>query len=88
MSMKVFGIYDSKAECFLPPFMMKTKGEAIRALSGHVNDPEHNFCKFAADFTLFDLGSWDEQTGRYDLLATPHSIGILIEFKRDVSSSS
>ena len=31
---------------------MKSKGEAIRAITAHVNDSQHNFCKYAEDFTL------------------------------------
>lgn len=84
MVVKVFTIYDSKTEAYLPPFYMKSKGEAIRALQNHVNDVEHNFCKYASDFTLFDLGTWDDSTCKFDLLNTPHSILILQELKRDV----
>ena len=50
---------------------MKSKGEAIRAITAHVNDPEHNFCKYAEDFTLFELGSWDDSNCIFDLLKTP-----------------
>lgn len=86
MVLKVFGIYDSKAEAYLPPFFMKSKGEAIRALTSHVCDPQHNFSKYAEDFTLFELGSWNDSTSKFDLLPTPHSLGVLIEFKREVAS--
>lgn len=82
MLVKVFGIYDSKAEAYLPPFFMKSKGEAIRAITAHVSDPQHNFCKYAEDFTLFELGSWDDSTGVFTLLNAPHSLGVLLEFKR------
>lgn len=85
MILRVFAIYDSKAEAYLPPFTMKSKGEAIRALSGLVNDAQHNFCKYAEDFTLFDIGSWDDTSCKYDLLSTPHSLGVLLEFKKDVA---
>ena len=36
---KVFSIYDTKAESYLPPFYFKTKAEAIRALETTVKDP-------------------------------------------------
>lgn len=81
--MKVFGIYDSKAEAYLPPFMMKSKGEALRALGAHVNDPQHNFCKYSEDFTLFELGSWDEVSGKYDLHPAPQSMCVLIELRKE-----
>lgn len=85
MKVKVFAIYDSKAEAYLPPFFMKSKGEAIRALTSHVNDPQHNFNKYAADFTLFELGSWDDSNTTFELHHTPHSLGILIEFKNIIN---
>lgn len=82
MRLKVFGIYDSKTEAYLPPFMMSTIGEAERAITNHVNDPEHNFCKYAEDFTLFELGLWDNLTGRYELHDAPKSISVLCHYKR------
>lgn len=81
--MKVFSIYDSKAEIFLNPFMSKTKGEALRILSNVVNDPSHQFCMHAADFTLFELGAWDDVSAKYTMHMTPQSIGLLLEFKRE-----
>jgi len=82
MILKVYVIYDSKAEAYLPPFMMKNKGDCIRAISSHVNDPQHNFCKYAEDFTLFELGSWDDSNAQYTFLNTPHSLGVFLEFKK------
>lgn len=82
MILKVFGIYDSKVNAYLPPFMMKTIGEAERALISHCNDSQHNFCKHAEDFTLFELGEWDDSTAKYKLHSAPHSIACFIQYKR------
>lgn len=82
MIIKMFAIYDSKAEAYLQPFFMKSKGEAIRALSALVDDVSHNFCRYSEDFTLFELGSWDDSTCMFSLTSTPQSLGVLIEFKR------
>lgn len=82
MLLKVFCIFDSKTEAYMSPFFMKSKGEAIRALEGLVNDPQHNFGKYPGDFTLFELGSWDDSSATFDLLLTPHSIGVLLEFQK------
>ena len=73
MILKVFSIFDSKTNAFFPPICMKTVGEVERALTGHCNDPEHNFCKYAEDYTLFELGSWNDENGKYSLLPTPVS---------------
>jgi hypothetical protein len=82
MLQKVFTIYDAKAEAYLPPFYMKTTGEAERAVTMHVNEQDHNFNKFAEDFTLFELGEFDNENGQFNLLATPHAISVLVHYKR------
>ena len=84
MKMKIFGIYDSKAEAYLQPFFMKTKGEAIRGVTALVHDPNHNFNKHAADFTLFELGGFDDSNASFDLHFAPQNLGCLVEFKKDV----
>lgn len=82
--MKIFTIYDSKAEAYLPPFFMKSKGEALRALTSQVNDENSNFHKYAEDFTIFEVGEWNEENCKFNLLDTLHSLGVLLEFKKDV----
>lgn len=86
MILKIFGIYDSKAEAFLSPFYMKSIGEAERAIRTLVNDESHNFHKFAEDFTLFELGTFNDANAKFELLNTPHSIGLLLEFKKTDAS--
>lgn len=81
MIYKVFTIYDSKAGAFLQPFFMKTNGEAERAISNVLRDPEHNFTVHSDDFTLFELGSFDDVSAKFIQLDTPHSIGLLNQFK-------
>lgn len=85
--MKIFSIYDCKAEAYLAPFIMKSKGEVIRALTGLVDDPQHNFSKYASDFTLFELGSWDESNAKYSLHSAPQCVCVLLELKRTVPQS-
>lgn len=79
---KIFAIYDSKAEAYLTPFFMRSKGEAIRGLTACVDDPQHNFSKYAEDFTLFELGEWSEVNCKFDLHSTPLSVCVLLELKR------
>ena len=85
MIYKVFSIYDVAVKSYMQPFFMKSIGEAERALKGLVNDEKHNFSKYAQDFTLFDLGSFDETNGRFTMHSSPVSIAVLIEYKDLVS---
>jgi len=82
MKMKVFSVFDSKASAYLQPFFMVTKGTAIRAFSDLVNDEKHQFGKHPEDFTLFELGEWEDMTNSWEMLAAPHAIGVGVEFVR------
>lgn len=81
MIYKVFSIFDSAVGSYMTPFNLRTVAESERALAPHVQNPEHNFCKFAHDFTLFELGTWDESTGKYDLHVTPYAHYVLSQLK-------
>lgn len=76
----VFTVYDSKAEAYLQPLFVKSKGEAIRSFSDEVNREDSLLFKHVEDFTLFQLGSWDDQTAQFDLNPTPVAVGKAIEF--------
>lgn len=80
MLMKVFSIYDSKVEAYMKPFFDQTKGSAIRAVTEAVNDSSTTFSKYPADFTLFELGTYDDSSAQFDLYSSPVSIGVLLEF--------
>lgn len=82
MLLKVFSIYDSKAEAFLQPFFSKTKGDAIRSLTDLVNDDKHNFCKYSEDFTLFECGTWDDGSSIFNLHTAPTSVISFLELKK------
>lgn len=58
-TMLVFAIEDTKAADHLQPFFAETQAVALRLLDAPCNDPTHNFCKYAADYHLFEIGSWD-----------------------------
>lgn len=74
--MKIFSVYDSKAEAYLQPFFTNTDGAAIRMFSDVVNDPDHGFSKHPGDYTLFSLGEWDEVTGQFAIAATAYNLGV------------
>lgn len=61
--MKIYSVYDSKAEAYMAPWYARTKGEAIRSFEQAVINPETQLNKHPADYTLFELGEFDEYTG-------------------------
>jgi len=80
MLQKIFAIYDSKAESFTNPVYLNSTGLAVRTFSDSVQDPESQFAKHPADYTLFELGTYDDNSAEFKLLPTPKSLFIAIEF--------
>ncbi|QCQ84574.1 nonstructural protein [Blackfly microvirus SF02] len=62
----VYSVHDKAAGAFLPPFFQRAKGEAIRAFEAAVKDPAHQFHQHATDYVMYELGSFDDQTGLLD----------------------
>lgn len=63
MEMRQYTIFDSKAEIYLQPFCFSTHGASLRAFKETVNDGQSNISKHPADYTLFYIGIWDDNTG-------------------------
>lgn len=87
MIFKVFSVYDSKVEAYLPPLFMKSRGEFLRAFSEAVSDPKSNIGKYPGDYTAFEIGSWDDCKCFFDLYSTPQSLGVGVEFVKDSGKS-
>lgn len=82
MIVKIYTVYDSKGEAFLQPFYQQSKGHAVRSFTDSVNEPNHPFNKYPEDFTLFELGTFNDFNATFDLHSTPVSIGLAVEFKK------
>lgn len=88
MGLKIFSVYDSKVEAYLPPHTLRSTGEALRVFAELSNNPEVEFCKHPGDYTLFELGEWDETTGLIALYEAKRNLGLARDFKKDVSLAS
>ena len=50
----------------MSPFSFPTSGQAIRAFSDSVNNPETQFYRHASDFELWELGVLDQLSGHIE----------------------
>jgi len=80
MILKIFTVHDSKAEAYLPPFHMPSRGLVIRAFTESVNDPKTSFYKYPSDFTLFEIGEYDDQKGTITSYTTKQAIGLALDY--------
>lgn len=82
----IFSVYDSAAKFYSDPFFALTKGQALRDFVTACNDPKTYLNQHPGDYTLFYLGSFDEQTSVCTFEPTPISLGKAIEFMNDVKA--
>lgn len=75
----VCAVYDNAVKAYLTPFFQKTRAEALRNFKAAVNDPKHSFNSYAADYTLFALGEFDEETGKFQQYEVFDNLGSALE---------
>ncbi|AJK28311.1 putative nonstructural protein [Eel River basin pequenovirus] len=74
MKIKIFSVYDKQAGAFLNPFFLNTEGEAVRAISDLVADPEHLFSRHPSDYVLYHHGHIDNEAGSFETFDSPQKI--------------
>lgn len=77
---KIYTVHDAKAAFYGQPFFCRTNAEAIRSFSQVVNDSTHQIGQNHSDFTLFEIGEYDDQTGVITA-KTPTPLGNGVDFK-------
>jgi len=77
---KIFTVYDSKAELFMQPFFMPTTGQALRSFEDTCNDSSTLFAKHPADFTLFEIGSYEDITCEIRINDSKVNLGTALEY--------
>ncbi len=75
----LFTIHDNKAEACLPIFSLPNDAMALRSFADCVNDPGHQFSRHPSDYTLFKIGSFDDN-GTLTPYETKMSLGNGVEF--------
>lgn len=74
MQHRIYTVYDAKAEAYLLPYYAKTIGLAIRSFEAAVADPNHDFGKYREDYTLFELGFYDDEKAEFEMLEAPRPV--------------
>lgn len=82
MQIQIISIYDSKAGAFITPWFSQTVATAQRQFMSAVDDKSTDFHKYPGDYTLFHLGGFDQEQGKFDILPTPENLGLAITFMR------
>lgn len=79
--MKIFTLFDSKVSAYTTPFFCRSKGEAVRQLTDAMARQDTMLSLHPEDFTLFELGDFDESNGKIVCHGQLVSIGNALEWK-------
>jgi hypothetical protein len=73
MLLKIVSIYDNAAGAFARPFFVQSHGQAIRSFGDEIRRaaPENELNRHPIDFCLYDLGEYDDSTGKIKQPDTP-----------------
>lgn len=93
LKLRLYSIYDSKAEQFSPPQVYHNDLLALRAFEGIVNDDKMLIKKYPEDFSLYYVGNLSDSDGRYYIencneSNIPVIVGRAIEYVRPVDNDS
>lgn len=76
MLLEIFAMYDRATQAYMQPVYSQSKGEIIRSLSDLIMNNEHAFAKHPEDYTLFKIGTYEEQSGEIVPIAPEKVIGM------------
>jgi len=74
MKQSVYVIYDAKAKLYNFPFQFLNDNVALRSCSEIVSDPNSKIAMHPADFYMFKIADYDDETGKFDILETKQEI--------------
>lgn len=74
MRFKVFCVYDSKAKAFSSVQNYRSTEEAKRAFTLACQQEDSNWYLYAEDYSLFEIGDYDDETGLHE----PYQVPVMI----------
>lgn len=63
MILQIFSVFDTKLAAFNVPFFARTEADAVRSFADLVADPRTRVAQHREDYTLYKLGSFDDESG-------------------------
>lgn len=84
MKKKLFVIKDTKADYYYPPQVFNNSLDAQRACENSVNGQQDSlFAKNSEDFSLFEIGTYDEKIGLVVVTEKVHVCDLVDLRKKD-----
>lgn len=74
MKLIMVSIRDSALNAFMRPFCVPAVGGAVRSFGDEVGNKESPMNRHPEDYELFEIGHFDEESGKVSSLAEPRSL--------------
>jgi hypothetical protein len=90
MLMYMYTVRDSAGQLFGRPFYCHNVGHAVRGFTDQVNDPmdgQNDLFKHTADFELYELGTFDDNTALIETHPQPKAICTGLSVKKPSGSN-
>ena len=81
MKHKMYTVWDEVIGAYCSPILAINKGHMLRMLEGWKKIPNHPLVTDEKDKTLFEIGEFDDETGKLNEYTAMTRIGRLEEFK-------
>jgi len=78
---KIIAVRDREVDAFNRPIFVNSIGQATRMFRDEINrvsiqGNDNIMYQHPDDFDLYELGEWDEETGKFFMLEVPRQIAI------------
>ena len=77
---KIYAIKDQAIEAFSQPFFVQAQGQAVRMFMDESKNEQSQINRHPADFELWYVGEFDEQTGTITGAANIERVARAIDF--------
>lgn len=77
MRVLAFSFYDGKSGLFSQPFYAVARGVAVRMALEVGSDSSTSIGRHPGDFTLFEIGAFDDNLGQFENANPPINLGLV-----------
>lgn len=84
MKVLLMAVYDTKSKMHTQPVPCRTIEEGIRSFKATVLTEKHDFNTFAEDYSLWQIGTFDQESGHIEPMR-PIQVAQALEFRKNVN---
>lgn len=83
MIKNIYCVFDSKTKLFGNPFTSIRQESAVRDFGYAANQKDNEICRYASDYALYFIGTFDDESGKCETLDQPQHIVSAFQLKSE-----